>query len=50
MSADPVITAQQFLADVWPQIEAVCNGKPPIFPKQLVWLNGAPGAGKGTNT
>lgn len=50
MSADPVATATQLMADVWPQIEAACAGKPPAFPKQLVWLNGAPGAGKGTNT
>ncbi len=50
MSADPVATAQQLMADVWPQIEAACAGKPPVFPRQLVWLNGAPGAGKGTNT
>ena len=50
MSADPVAIAQQLMADVWPQIEAACAGKPPVFPRQLVWLNGAPGAGKGTNT
>ena len=48
--SDPVAIANQLLADVWQQIEAVCAGKPPVFPKQLVWLNGAPGAGKGTNT
>lgn len=50
MSADPVAVAQQLMADVWPQIEAACAGKPPVFPAKLVWLNGAPGAGKGTNT
>lgn len=50
MAADPVAIAQQLMADVWPQIEAACAGKPPVFPRQLVWLNGAPGAGKGTNT
>ncbi len=50
MPADPAATAQQLMSDVWPQIEAVCAGKPPVFPRQLVWLNGAPGAGKGTNT
>ena len=50
MAADPIANAQQLLADVWPQIEAASAGKPPVFPRQLVWLNGAPGAGKGTNT
>ena len=50
MSADPAAAANQLMTDVWPQIEAVCAGKPPVFPRQLVWLNGAPGAGKGTNT
>jgi adenylate kinase len=50
MSTDPVAVAQQLMADVWPQVEAACAGKPPVLPKQLVWLNGAPGAGKGTNT
>ena len=49
MSADPSAVAQQLMADVWPQIEAAGGGKP-VFPKQLIWLNGAPGAGKGTNT
>lgn len=50
MSADPLAVAQQLMADVWPQVEAAAAGKPPVLPKQLVWLNGAPGAGKGTNT
>ncbi len=50
MAADPIASAQQLMADVWPQIEAASAGKPPVFPRQLVWLNGAPGAGKGTNT
>lgn len=50
MSADPVAVAQQLMADVWPQVEAASAGRPPALPRQLVWLNGAPGAGKGTNT
>jgi adenylate kinase len=49
MSDDPVAVARQLMADVWPQLEAACAGKPPILPRQLILLNGAPGAGKGTN-
>jgi adenylate kinase len=49
-ASDPAVVAAQLMADVWPQIEAATQGKPPVFPRQLVWLNGAPGAGKGTNT
>lgn len=47
--ADAAAKAAQLLADVWPAVEAATGGKPQ-FPRQLVWLNGAPGAGKGTNT
>lgn len=43
--ADPNAIAAKLLADVWPAL-----GDAPVFPRQLVWLNGAPGAGKGTNT
>lgn len=50
MPADSVHIAQQLMADVWPQVESVCGGRPPVLPRQLIWLNGAPGAGKGTNT
>lgn len=49
MSDDPVAVARQLMADVWPQLEAVCAGKPPVLPRQFMLLNGAPGAGKGTN-
>lgn len=48
MSQDPVAVASQLLAGLWPQIAP--EGRVPAFPKQMVWLNGAPGAGKGTNT
>jgi adenylate kinase len=35
---------------VWSQLE-IDYGRPKlIFPKEIIWLGGAPGAGKGTNT
>jgi adenylate kinase len=49
-NADPLAQAQQLLADVWSALDKELAGAKPVFPKQLVWLNGAPGAGKGTNT
>lgn len=35
---------------VWSQLEADFGRPKLIFPKEIIWLGGAPGAGKGTNT
>lgn len=35
---------------VWTSLEASAGRDALVFPKCLFWLNGAPGAGKGTNT
>jgi adenylate kinase len=35
---------------VWRDIEAAAGPGGPLFPKKIFWLNGAPGAGKGTHT
>lgn len=32
------------------QAYASKQGKDVVFPKEILWLGGAPGAGKGTNT
>ena len=37
--------------DIWHMLVAEAGGEENLhFPKEIVWLNGAPGAGKGTNT
>lgn len=35
---------------VWGDLEARHNRSTLVFPKEIIWLGGAPGAGKGTNT
>ena len=35
---------------VWSSLEATAGRAALVFPKCIFWLNGAPGAGKGTNT
>ena len=35
---------------VWTELEKEPGREKLIFPKQILWLNGAPGAGKGTHT
>ena len=35
---------------VWKNLVASCGLENLIFPKEIFWLNGAPGSGKGTNT
>jgi len=44
--------AAELFAAVWGEIEndAAAAGTALVFPKQIYWLNGAPGAGKGTHT
>lgn len=42
--------AQSLLNAVWSEVEEGCKPVPPTFPREIFWLNGAPGAGKGTHT
>lgn len=42
--------AQLIFNHVWKQLEADCGRQNLRFPKELILLGGAPGAGKGTNT
>lgn len=42
--------AQIIFNSVWSAIEAEFGEEHLRFPKEIFWLNGAPGAGKGTNT
>lgn len=48
-SLDPAAEAAGVFADVWAGIEKFYRHDDLNFPRQIVWLNGAPGAGKGTN-
>lgn len=42
--------AQLIFNHVWKQLEADCGRENLRFPKEMILLGGAPGAGKGTNT
>ena len=42
--------AQLIFNSVWTQLETTHGEENLRFPKEIFWLNGAPGAGKGTNT
>jgi adenylate kinase len=42
--------AQIIFNSVWTALEAELGDENLRFPKEIFWLNGAPGAGKGTNT
>ncbi|NBB78546.1 MAG: AAA family ATPase [Verrucomicrobia bacterium] len=42
--------AQIIFNSVWSSLEESMGEKNLRFPKEIFWLNGAPGAGKGTNT
>ncbi|TVR14934.1 MAG: nucleoside monophosphate kinase [Planctomycetota bacterium] len=42
--------SQQLFAMVWAELEAEIGRENLRFPKEIMWLGGAPGAGKGTNT
>lgn len=42
--------AQELFDSVWKSVIKESGGDAPHFPKSVFWLNGAPGAGKGTNT
>lgn len=42
--------AQIIFSSVWSKLEEELGKENLRFPKEIFWLNGAPGAGKGTNT
>ena len=42
--------ARQMIDLVWEELEIDCGENKLCFPKKIFWLNGAPGAGKGTHT
>jgi len=49
--ADPAVEAAQLIfRDVWAALEVAIGRQNLRFPKEIIWLNGAPGSGKGTNT
>ena len=53
MSSPVTVTNPEAVAlfnAVWTSLEASVGRDNLVFPKCLFWLNGAPGAGKGTNT
>ena len=48
---DPAVeNAQLIFREVWASMEASIGHQNLRFPKEIIWLNGAPGSGKGTNT
>jgi adenylate kinase len=48
---DPAVEAAQLIfRDVWAWLESALGAEKLHFPKEIIWLNGAPGSGKGTNT
>ena len=49
--ADPAVeNAQLIFREVWTALETSIGRDQLRFPKEIIWLNGAPGSGKGTNT
>jgi adenylate kinase len=51
VEADPVTEeAVHIFSDSWNQLLAERGKEQLRFPKEIIWLGGAPGAGKGTNT
>lgn len=49
-AANSSAKAAQLLDEVWSDLERDIGKDKLIFPARVIWLNGAPGAGKGTNT
>ncbi|MBA3684493.1 MAG: nucleoside monophosphate kinase [Planctomycetes bacterium] len=48
---DPAIEhAQLIFREAWNDLETQVGRESLRFPKEIIWLNGAPGSGKGTNT
>lgn len=42
--------AQNLFREIWQSLERDVGAENLRFPKEIIWLNGAPGSGKGTNT
>jgi len=42
--------ADRIFHEVWAELEGEWGRANMVFPKEIMWLGGAPGAGKGTNT
>eukprot|EP01095_Lingulamoeba_sp_RSL-Kostka_P004604 TRINITY_DN15838_c0_g1_i1.p1 TRINITY_DN15838_c0_g1~~TRINITY_DN15838_c0_g1_i1.p1 ORF type:complete len:398 (+),score=94.13 TRINITY_DN15838_c0_g1_i1:44-1237(+) len=42
--------AEPLFEEIWTELKNKYSEKNLIFPKELIWLGGAPGSGKGTNT
>lgn len=42
--------AQNLFREIWQSLERDVGADNLRFPKEIIWLNGAPGSGKGTNT
>lgn len=49
-STEASAKAAQLLDNVWSDLERDLGKDKLVFPTVILWLNGAPGAGKGTNT
>jgi len=48
---DPTVEhAQALFREIWHDLEVTLGRDALRFPKEIIWLNGAPGSGKGTNT
>jgi adenylate kinase len=48
---DPAVEhAQSLFREIWQDLESSIGREGLRFPKEIIWLNGAPGSGKGTNT
>src|SRR3954468_21433255 len=51
VALDPAVeNAHHIFRDVWHDLETHDGLEQLRFPKEIIWLNGAPGSGKGTNT
>ena len=44
------VAASSIFAEIWSKLEAKHTADGMALPKEIMWLGGAPGAGKGTNT
>ena len=46
----PTFSPKEIFAHAWTTLEAELGHGKVIFPAEIIWLNGTPGAGKGTNS
>ena len=45
-----IAEAHSIFSDIWPAIQTLIDEGDCALPQEILWLGGAPGAGKGTNT